>query len=75
MVIVTEFFVVGVNYKKPTMMLVTCQDNMVKAKVMNKKEIKTLHGCAEKTLQWSEASMWLWLETEIFQFTYVSAIL
>lgn len=46
---------------------------MVKAEVANKKEFKTLHGCAENTLQWSEASIRLWLETEIFQFTYVSA--
>lgn len=38
-------------------MFVTCQHNMIKAKVTNKKEIKTLYGCVEKTLQWSEASM------------------
>lgn len=48
---------------------------MVRANLINKKEIKTLHEHVEKTLQWSEASMWLWLETEIFQFTYLSAFL
>lgn len=34
-VIVTEFFAVGVDYEEPTITLVTCQDNMVKAEVAN----------------------------------------